>query len=119
GRWRAPVTAWRRGGAWTVGGSGGCARRGGRPGGTRSARPVDRSSGTATGCPAARSRRTTCAPLYPAPPVTSHISYPVLSTLLLNWNRVHLLEQTLHSYRSTVSVEHEVIVVDNASTDGS
>jgi len=32
---------------------------------------------------------------------------------------VHLLEQTLHSYRSTVSVEHEVIVVDNASTDGS
>jgi predicted O-methyltransferase YrrM len=44
---------------------------------------------------------------------------PILSTIVLNWNRKDLLERTLQSYLSTVSVEFELIVVDNASSDGS
>lgn len=45
--------------------------------------------------------------------------HPVLSTIILNWNRSHLLERTLTSYVSTVSVPNELFVVDNGSTDGS
>lgn len=41
-----------------------------------------------------------------------------LSTLLLNWNRVHLLRTTVESYLETVSVPYELIIVDNASSDG-
>lgn len=43
----------------------------------------------------------------------------VLSTIVLNWNRFDLLTVTLRSYLDTVSVPHQLIVVDNASTDGS
>lgn len=44
---------------------------------------------------------------------------PLLTTIVLNWNRAHLLEKTLRSYVETVSVDHEIIVVDNGSDDGS
>jgi glycosyltransferase involved in cell wall biosynthesis len=44
---------------------------------------------------------------------------PILSTVLLNWNRADLLRRTLDSYLATVSVPYELIVIDNASTDDS
>ena len=44
---------------------------------------------------------------------------PILSTIVLNWNRAHLLRITLESYLASVSVPYELIVVDNASTDSS
>jgi predicted O-methyltransferase YrrM/glycosyltransferase involved in cell wall biosynthesis len=44
---------------------------------------------------------------------------PTLSTVVINWNRRDLLERTLKSYLSTVTVSYELIVVDNASTDDS
>jgi glycosyltransferase involved in cell wall biosynthesis len=44
---------------------------------------------------------------------------PVISTVVLNWNRSHLLEQTLQSYIETVSCPHELWIVDNHSTDNS
>jgi predicted O-methyltransferase YrrM len=47
------------------------------------------------------------------------IAEPVISTIVLNWNRVHLLQQTLESYLETVAAPHEVFVVDNGSSDGS
>lgn len=42
-----------------------------------------------------------------------------ISTVVLNWNRADLLRRTLESYEQTIVVPHEVIIVDNASTDGS
>jgi predicted O-methyltransferase YrrM len=42
-----------------------------------------------------------------------------ISTIVLNWNRQALLEQTLRSYAATVAEPFELIVVDNASSDGS
>jgi hypothetical protein len=42
-----------------------------------------------------------------------------ISTIALNWNRQALLEQTLRSYAATVAGPFELIVVDNASSDGS
>ncbi len=39
--------------------------------------------------------------------------------MILNWNREHLLRVTIESYLATVSVPYELIIVDNASTDGS
>ena len=44
---------------------------------------------------------------------------PQLSTVLLNWNRVDLLRKTVESYLRTVTVDYELIIVDNASSDGS
>ncbi len=44
---------------------------------------------------------------------------PLISTVVLNWNRSHLLEQTLASYMDTVSCAHELYIVDNASSDNS
>jgi glycosyltransferase involved in cell wall biosynthesis len=44
---------------------------------------------------------------------------PLLSTVVLNWNREHLLRVTIESYLATVSVPFELFIVDNASTDGS
>ncbi len=44
---------------------------------------------------------------------------PVISTVILNWNRADLLELTCKSYLETVSVPCEIIIVDNGSTDGS
>jgi hypothetical protein len=42
-----------------------------------------------------------------------------ISTIVLNWNRSVLLEQTLRSYLATVSGPWHLTVVDNASTDHS
>jgi len=44
---------------------------------------------------------------------------PVISTVVLNWNRSDLLEKTLESYHDTVSVPFEMFIVDNASSDDS
>src|ERR1035437_1487076 len=44
---------------------------------------------------------------------------PVLSSVVLNWNRSHLLKLTLESFLDTVSVPFELTIVDNASTDDS
>lgn len=44
---------------------------------------------------------------------------PVISTTILNWNRVRLLKRTLDSYVNTVSVPYELFIVDNGSQDGS
>jgi len=48
------------------------------------------------------------------------ISSPVVSVLIVNWNTRKLLEECLNSiFETAVSVSFEVIVVDNASSDGS
>src|SRR5262249_33781749 len=47
------------------------------------------------------------------------MSRPMLSTIILNWNRVELLRQCVDSYLATVTGDFELMVVDNASTDGS
>jgi glycosyltransferase involved in cell wall biosynthesis len=44
---------------------------------------------------------------------------PVISTVLLSWNRSFLLRETLESYLATVSVPYELIVIDNGSEDDS
>lgn len=44
---------------------------------------------------------------------------PIISTVVLNWNRSYLLKVALESYVDTVSVPYELVVVDNASTDDS
>lgn len=41
-----------------------------------------------------------------------------LSTVMLCWNRLELSRQCLDSYLRTIAVPHELIIVDNASTDG-
>lgn len=41
-----------------------------------------------------------------------------ISTIVLNWNRQALLEQTLRSYAATVVEPFEVIVIDNAAATG-
>ncbi len=38
---------------------------------------------------------------------------------MLNWNRSDLLEKTLNSYQMNTKVPHELIIVDNNSTDSS
>lgn len=43
----------------------------------------------------------------------------MLSTIILNWNRVKLLKQCVDSYLATVGDDFELMIVDNASTDGS
>lgn len=47
------------------------------------------------------------------------MSLPAISTVILNWNRSHLLAETLRTYAETVSVPHELYIVDNASSDDS
>lgn len=44
---------------------------------------------------------------------------PVLTVLIVNYNGRHLLDACLASVAANVSVSHEVVVVDNASHDGS
>jgi len=44
---------------------------------------------------------------------------PIISTFLLSYNRKHLLKNTIESYLKTISVPFELIIIDNASTDGS
>lgn len=43
----------------------------------------------------------------------------MLSTIILNWNRVELLRRCVDSYLATVDGDYELAIVDNASTDGS
>ena len=45
--------------------------------------------------------------------------HPILSTILLNWNRSDLLKRTLDSYIATVDVSFELFIVDNGSSDDS
>jgi len=42
-----------------------------------------------------------------------------ISTIVLNWNRKTLLEQCLQSYAETIQSPFQLIVIDNASSDGS
>jgi len=44
---------------------------------------------------------------------------PIITTVLLNWNRIHLLKKAVESYLNTISFPYELIIVDNASTDDS
>lgn len=44
---------------------------------------------------------------------------PVISSIILNWNRADLLRTTLESYARTVDLPHELFIVDNGSTDDS
>jgi glycosyltransferase involved in cell wall biosynthesis len=44
---------------------------------------------------------------------------PKISTVILNWNRADLLKRTVESYLDTVTVSHDLVIVDNASVDGS
>ena len=44
---------------------------------------------------------------------------PVLSIVIVNWNTADLLVSCLRSIAGTVSLPHEILVVDNASDDGS
>jgi hypothetical protein len=54
----------------------------------------------------------------PSGPVTG--TQPLyISTIVLNWNRATLLQQTLRSYADTVSGPAEIFVVDNGSVDES
>lgn len=46
-------------------------------------------------------------------------AHPVLSTIVLNWNRSDLLRTTLDSYRATIEVPFELFIVDNGSDDDS
>jgi len=43
----------------------------------------------------------------------------LLSTIILNWNRAALLKQCVDSYLATVNGDWELMIVDNASSDGS
>jgi predicted O-methyltransferase YrrM len=47
------------------------------------------------------------------------LSPVLISTILLNWNRSVLLEQTLRSYAETVTGPFELFVIDNGSSDDS
>jgi glycosyltransferase involved in cell wall biosynthesis len=42
---------------------------------------------------------------------------PVISTVILNWNRPHLLLVTVESYLATISMPYELVIVDNASDE--
>lgn len=42
-----------------------------------------------------------------------------ISSIVLNWNRAALLQQTLQSYLATIDGPFELIVIDNASSDHS
>ncbi|MCA9958968.1 MAG: glycosyltransferase family 2 protein [Anaerolineales bacterium] len=44
---------------------------------------------------------------------------PTLSIIILNWNTADLLLACLHSIQTHVTLDYEIIVVDNASTDDS
>jgi glycosyltransferase involved in cell wall biosynthesis len=44
---------------------------------------------------------------------------PLISTVVLNWNRADLLFHTLDSYLKTISVPYEMFIIDNASSDNS
>jgi len=50
---------------------------------------------------------------------TAPAGQPAASVIIPNWNGLHLLRPCLDSLRAQTMSNHEVIVVDNASTDGS
>ncbi len=43
---------------------------------------------------------------------------PLVSVIILNWNHPEQIDRCLHSLEVTADVPYEVVVVDNASTDG-
>ncbi|MCK4257690.1 MAG: glycosyltransferase [Halanaerobiales bacterium] len=43
---------------------------------------------------------------------------PLISTVLVSWNRWHLLRNTINSYLKTITVPFELFIVDNNSKDG-
>jgi GT2 family glycosyltransferase len=47
------------------------------------------------------------------------LSTPIVSVIIVNWNGKHLLADCLGSLRSQTYRDHETILVDNGSTDGS
>jgi GT2 family glycosyltransferase len=49
----------------------------------------------------------------------SSTANPTVSIIIVSWNACRLLEECLESLRERVIVPHEIIVVDNASADGS
>ena len=51
-------------------------------------------------------------------PVSS-IDQPDVSIVIVNWNTKDLLRDCLRSVRDQTKAKHEIIVIDNASTDGS
>jgi GT2 family glycosyltransferase len=53
------------------------------------------------------------------PSASSDVLSPDVSIIIVNWNTRDLLHGCLASIAAETRVEHEVIVVDNASTDGS
>ncbi len=61
-------------------------------------------------------------PAVPAPSPgdasTEGTARPDISTVMLCWNRLPLSRRCLASYLETISVSHELYVIDNASTDG-
>lgn len=44
---------------------------------------------------------------------------PVISIVILNWNRDYLLRTAVHSALSTTKVKYELIIIDNNSSDSS
>ncbi len=46
-------------------------------------------------------------------------SRPAVSVIIVNWNTQGLLRDCLHSVLGQTSASHQIIVIDNASTDGS
>lgn len=50
---------------------------------------------------------------------TDNRSSPELSVIIVSWNAKKYLQECLHSLSSNITRTHEIIVVDNASTDGS
>ena len=60
------------------------------------------------------------APAAIAADLRSNVSAPVMSVIIANWNTRSILRDCLASVaRHLASIEHEVIVIDNASADGS
>lgn len=57
-------------------------------------------------------------PFHYSPAVSADAVAPVISTVVLSWNRADLLERTVTSYLTTVTVPYELVIVDNGSTDG-
>jgi glycosyltransferase involved in cell wall biosynthesis len=43
---------------------------------------------------------------------------PILSTVMLCWNRLPLSRRSLASYQATITVPHQLFLIDNGSTDG-
>ncbi len=66
-----------------------------------------------------RARRLLPLPLRRVASRLLHGESPLLSSIILNWNRRALLETTVNSYLATVSVPYELFIIDNGSSDGS